>query len=101
MESKLTVFRNNASGYFHWIDKIDKLSIGYVLNTEEKSDTEKFILHKSTCGHINDKSLPESAYTEGSTIKVCSVDLEEIRKWAESKMNFKEFEDCKTCNPSS
>jgi hypothetical protein len=56
-------------------------------------------LHKSSCSHINDRRVPESKYIGGGKIKVCSNDLDEIKKWAEKRINFKKFKECLDCKP--
>ncbi len=98
---KAIVFDKNDNDYLRWMKNH---SSSYIMNTERRSGTNYFWLHKSNCPHIaSPKSLKKGAYTERQYIKVCADEIYIIEDWAKNnKPNFAgKFKDCSTCKPYS
>lgn len=95
----MKVFDNDDLKYFDWITVNPD---GYVLNTRRTSTLNFTVLHKGSCHHIKTTTnMPEGAYTTRDYIKVCSNEVQEIKKWLEeNRKNFSgRFRICKTCSP--
>ena len=93
-------FINNEKGYLHWLRMHPN---GYVINTERRMSTNYMWLHRASCRLISEytKGSKEGGFTERTYIKICSDDLESIRKWAKCHgLNYGIIKDkCSTCNP--
>lgn len=98
---RIQIFDNNDSAYFEWLDKNTS---SFAVNTLRGINSNYFVLHKSKCHHISTTSRHDKgAYTERDYIKICSDDINELKKWFEhhnTQFNG-EFKECKTCVPNS
>ena len=95
----MEIFRNQEQAYFEWIASNKD---GYVLNARKSPYKSYLVLHNATCAHINGHAInqADNAFTGREFIKVCALDLEEIKIWI-SKISASEFSKiCSTCNPS-
>lgn len=95
----MEIFRNQEQAYFEWIASNKD---GYVLNARKSPDKSYLVLHSATCAHINGHAInqADNAFTGRNFIKVCALDLEEIKIWI-STISASEFSKiCSTCNPS-
>jgi hypothetical protein len=72
------------------------------VNTWRDKKLAYFVLHISKCPHISSQvGIETGAYTERSTIKVASDNLDVLGNWF--NINYTkftgQFDECKTCNP--
>ena len=73
-------FIEDEERYLQWV--INNLS-GYVINTTRSMSPKYMVLHKADCYSIREpaKSAKPGGFTERNYIKICSVDIESLRKW--------------------
>lgn len=100
----LEVFDKDYDEYLKWMKDNPE---SFVVNTEKKESSNKFVLHISECPNItsikgfSDKDI----YTKKNTKKVCSNDLNELINWFKDKKNSANFEgsftECGSCEPFS
>lgn len=80
--------------YFGWIDANES---GFIVNSDKvKSDADLPMLHRSICGHVNDRNWP--GYTTNKTFKLCSVSKEELTSWI-VQHDARGLKFCKSCAP--
>lgn len=94
----MEIYRNNEDGYFEWIAANPE---GFVLNARQSPGPSYLVIHSASCGHISGHAskYAQNAFTGRDYIKVCSIDIEELRAWARSlgAMAFSAI--CKDCQP--
>lgn len=95
----VTVFDGNDNAYQRWL--ADNPS-GYVCNTSRLMKPKYMVLHRSHCRTIrfyHDMAKP-GAYTERDYIKICSIELNELRKWvkAHGRHDGSFSKECSFCN---
>ncbi len=86
-------FENDDDGYLRWLRHNPT---GFVLNSYRQPSSEYLILHRSTCVTIStDKRIN---WTTTGFIKICSLEIEELEKWAQNKVGGK-LHHCSFCKP--
>lgn len=100
-------YENDEDSYIEWqIKNAD----GYILKTKSNKNTsEPLSFHKSKCRHvykytykeINGKLEKVITFTNNGNIKICSLDSDEIVRWANNnRLATTRYKICTTCNPN-
>lgn len=76
----METFDDNDAGYREWV--YANLG-GYVVNALRGANPGEPILHRATCDTITPS--PDTPWTTGDYIKVCSTDRFELEAWARSR----------------
>lgn len=58
--------------------------LGYVVNRRREHDPTYLKLHRPTCWHI--RSDPKGNFTTNAYLKVCSLSLEKLQRWAREQI---------------
>jgi hypothetical protein len=85
-------FSNQEEEYLRWVAQNAQ---GFVLNCERQPRPSYLILHRASCTFI--RSPKWKNYTTGDYTKVCSLDREELERWARRKIGG-EPSACSKCN---
>lgn len=92
-------FIDDDEGYLRWIDKNPH---GFVINTSRNPEYGYLKLHRATCGTI--KTPKRTNWTTTGYIKICSLDLEELRTeyedWIRRKNVDRRLNPCYICKPT-
>jgi plasmid maintenance system antidote protein VapI len=91
--NQVKTFVNNDDGYLRWLRKNPT---GFVLNSFRQPSSEYLILHHATCGTISTDK--RTNWTTTGFIKICSLEIEELEKWAQNQVGGK-LHHCKICKP--
>jgi len=86
-------FINDDQGYLRWIKSYPR---GFVVNPLSPPTSKHMTLHRSTCRFIS--GVPSRGRRWTSFPKTCSMDLGELRRWAEGEIGGRLFP-CRFCNP--
>ena len=79
--------------YHRWLDENET---GFVINSDKSLTNPDYpMLHKATCGHINDRNTPN--YTSAHYMKLCSTDRQELINWVQKDK--RRLKMCKNCAP--
>ncbi|SOE81974.1 HNH endonuclease [Caballeronia arationis] len=95
-------FQNDEAGYNAWLLAHPD---GFVMNVRHPPEKHRLILHKATCGNINDASVSDSEapFTGGKYSKVCSLNHALIANWARDSIpgvtGYTHL--CKNCKPDA
>lgn len=84
-------FKNDENSYLRWIEENPN---GYIVNSWNPPTKSYLIIHKATCGSISSTKIGN--YTAPDMMKTCSLNLDELEKWAKEKVGGK-LNPCKKC----
>jgi hypothetical protein len=75
-----TTFDSDDESYQRWLAANPD---GYVINTGRGKPPSYMVLHRARCRKISDynKVAREGGFTERDLIKVCSMNLADLRNW--------------------
>ena len=80
MGNDVRIFDNDDNAYLAWLDHyLD----GFVINTTRSRNASYMVLHRAGCPHISipRKMVGPGGFTEREYIKICSINVESLRKW--------------------
>lgn len=75
----MQMFDRDDTGYLAWLDTNQD---GFVVNSYRKPAANYLILHRATCKSISRTAPEPIRWTTSDFIKVCSIDLAELERWA-------------------
>lgn len=75
----MILFLNEERAYLNWVTHHRQ---GYVLDCTRKPTTRHLTLHRATCSQVKKAEARRTHWTTGSHMKGCSLDLDELRRWA-------------------
>ncbi|WP_165251993.1 hypothetical protein [Paludisphaera soli] len=90
----MTTFVDDDPGYLEWAAAHPD---GYVVNCGRTPGPDYLKLHRASCNFI--RSSKRSNWTTGDYIKVCSVDLGDLRRWASGEVGG-DLQPCQSCSPA-
>ncbi|NCO65016.1 MAG: hypothetical protein COW32_02290 [Candidatus Aquicultor secundus] len=74
-------FENDDNAYLSWLEMNPS---GFVVNCERNPKPHYLMLHTASCRHIS--TSKRSNWTTNEYIKVCSMDMHELKKWAKGRV---------------
>lgn len=88
----MILFIDDNEAYLTWLQQNPH---GFVVNCDRKPSPRLLMYHKADCFHIQ---RWEGRNLTVDYIKVCSNDLQELKKWAEVIIGG-EVQYCRSCSP--
>jgi hypothetical protein len=77
-DAAVVIFQGDDAAYMRWLTEYPA---GYVVNAERNPKPGNLKLHRADCTWISGRGKP-GAYTERDYIKVCSIELFAVKRWA-------------------
>ena len=93
-----TEFSRDDDRYLDWVE--DNWT-GFVLNVRAKNDPSYMVLHKASCWTIGAARYLPGGAVERSYRKVCSNDVEDLRRWVKrnGRPDGTFSAECRHCSP--
>ena len=89
-------FDHEDAAYQQWIDTHQD---GFVVNCYRNLNPAYLMLHRARCGTISGQPARGNTWTTGEFVKVCSVDVEALERWARREANGT-LKPCGLCRPA-
>jgi MarR family len=91
----MIIFINDDRAYLYWVTHHRQ---GFVLEGRRRPKVTRLVLHRATCTDIKRADSKRTHWTTGAKLKVCSVDLNELKAWAVEESD-SEASPCEKCRP--
>jgi hypothetical protein len=94
----------NDKSYLSWIVEHPN---GYVVNVRRNENQSYMVLHKSTCGTIQNlyrsAGATDGGFTEHNYLKICAKDIEDLKTYARAhgRADGSFSKECGRCNPTA
>lgn len=75
----MIIFLNEDRAYVSWVTHH---RTGFVLDSTRKPTRTRIVLHRATCPEIKHCESKRTHWTTGRRMKACSLDAEELKRWA-------------------
>ncbi len=80
--------------YHSWLDGNES---GFVINSDKSQSNPNYpMLHRASCGHINDRRTPN--YTTAQYMKICLANRQDLIVWSQQDKK-RRLKMCKNCAP--
>ena len=89
----METFNDDEAGYLRWIRNNPT---GFVVNAGRLPGDipDPYMLHRATCSFISSSKIKN--YTTTSYMKICSLDKQELLRWAGE---YRAIRECSYCKP--